>query len=227
MTARRFAEDGIPRQFERSLVTVLGPDPAFLGDQEDSLNAFDDDSDLQQFLTAHGLSRRDGSVFQVVLFAVTENLLADASSYNPFHTGLSPLTIHDDVDQRVTRHALIDHQQVDVAGRSLRKHADRLQVDVDRVPLVLGRDLLQQIPAHGDPADFGSGPDLQGLGDQQAHTGFPTAGRGLDHHRAGRRFCLSGSVAIRAVEHVEDFVDNPSLVGTWIDLRVSGEQVDR
>ncbi|WP_339912383.1 hypothetical protein [Symmachiella dynata] len=59
------------------------------------------------------------------------------------HTGLFPLTVYDDIDYCVARDALIDDEQVNVTGRILGKHADRLQVDIDLMPTILNLHLLQ------------------------------------------------------------------------------------
>jgi hypothetical protein len=75
------------------------------------------------------------------------------------------LTFDFDVHERIAWHAFIDNEQVNVAGRTLLEHADRLKIDVDPVPLILCLDLMQQIPSHCDPSNLRTCMKLQRFGD--------------------------------------------------------------
>jgi hypothetical protein len=54
----------------------------------------------------------------------------------------------------------VANQQVYVCWRILLEHANRLKIDIDSMPPILGLHLLQQVPPHGDPADLCSSLNL-------------------------------------------------------------------
>jgi hypothetical protein len=128
------------------------------------------------------------------------------------------LTVNEHVHERITGDALIDHEQVNIGGRVLVEHADGLEVDAKTVPLVLGLDLCEQVPPHGDPTDPGVDLLLQRLRDHEGHAGLARSGGRLDHHGPHGGSEIALPVAVGAREHVERLADDAGLV--WAGLHM-------